>query len=432
VVNHPEVGAAPEADLLRPARAGWRLSLPTDPSTILGILVTVWVLVPASVVRPKIGWALLAVALAVLLLGLWRHAARVRWSAPAALLLVPLACATIATPRHGSLADLLQAATTMLLLVGSALLAAHCDRRQTDRLVLLVLLVALLELGVGAASAFLGLPAPWGYLGQHGAVFGVNELLPLLDGRVTGTMAHPIPFGMLMATASALALFALPRGGWGGRLLMSGAFAGGVLLSGSRSAALVLLLSLLAGVFWPGVSRRGVPTRLAVLAGAVAGLFLVDVADLTAVSSLSGSGSLSHRLQALDAARRLLGRPADEVFLGSGAGSLRSLFAGGLLQQDGFFAVDNQVVTTFAVAGVIGVAGLLAGAGAGLIRGDRATRPAALVVVLMFFSFDVLEWTAPALLLAVLLGLGAARATGRPDGEADVPSGDLVAPGPRA
>jgi hypothetical protein len=42
----------------------------------------------------------------------------------------------------------------------------------------------------------------------------------------------------------------------------------------------------------------------------------------------------------------------------------------------------------------------------GLLRGDRATRPAALVVVVLFFSFDVLQWNATAVLLAVLLGLG--------------------------
>ncbi|SNR41445.1 O-antigen ligase [Blastococcus mobilis] len=411
-------GAAPVGGLvLRPGPSRRSLVAITDPDVVLGAVLATWILFPASRVPPKIGWALLALSLALVLVALGRYADRLRWSAPATLLLLPGLCAVLSAPRYGSLADLLQTAATTLLLVGCALLAAHCDRRRTDRLIVLVLLVALAELAVAAASAVLGTPAPWGYLGEPGALFGVNELLPAVGGRATGTMAHPIPFGTLMAVASVLALFALPRYGRSVRVAASAGFAAGVLLSGSRSAALVLAVCLVLGWFWPGVARVGAPARLVLVGGVAAALFRVDLAGLTAVSSLAESGSLTHRLGAVDAGFRLLGRPAGELLLGSGAGSLPALFADGLLQQDGFRAVDNQVVTTFALAGLVGVAALLAAVGTGLLRGDRASRPAALVVVLMFLSFDVLQWTAAAVLLAVLIPLGTARPTSADVGE---------------
>jgi hypothetical protein len=87
-----------------------------------------------------------------------------------------------------------------------------------------------------------------------------------------------------------------------------------------------------------------------------------------------------------------------------------SLFAQGFLQQDGFFAVDDQWVTTFAVAGAVGLAALVAAVLFGLVHGTGPTRPAVLVPVLMFLSFDLLEWRATAVLFGVLIALGTGRA----------------------
>jgi hypothetical protein len=58
----------------------------------------------------------------------------------------------------------------------------------------------------------------------------------------------------------------------------------------------------------------------------------------------------------------------------------------------------------------------VAAVAAGLLRGDGSTRAGALVVVLAFAFFDTLEWTSTAVLLAVLVALGEARAPdeGRP------------------
>jgi O-antigen ligase len=263
-------------------------------------------------------------------------------------------------------------------------------------------------------------PAPWGYLGTPGTTFETNQLLAALGGRSTGTMAHPIPFGALMAVAVTLCFSSAT--GWPllVRLLAAAALSYGVALSGSRSAALVLALALLAAVMTPGVLRVGAAWRIAaalVLSGAV---LTVRATELPVVTGLEGTGSLTHRLAALDVVGRLADRSGDQVLLGSGAGSLDDLFAAGLLQLDGFFAVDNQLVATFAVAGLVGVLALVGAVVAGLVRGDRSTRPATLLLVLMFFSFDVLEWHSTAVLLVVLLVLGSGRR------DAVLPSGTAV------
>jgi hypothetical protein len=152
---------------------------------------------------------------------------------------------------------------------------------------------------------------------------------------------------------------------------------------------------------------------------------LVDVRELPILTSLAGTGSLTHRLGALEAVGRLSGRTAAEVLFGSGAGSSSHLFDQGLLQTDGFLAVDNQLVTTFATGGAVGVFFLLAAVLIGLLGGDRTTRAAALVPVLLFFSFDVLQWPATAVLLAVLVALGTSVARTAADDAGLPPAADV-------
>jgi hypothetical protein len=379
------------------------------PSTVLGAVLVLVTFVPTSRVSGTVAWALLGLAVLAVLTCVALHAPRLRWSAPAVLLLAVGAAAALSTVHHGTLPDLLRGLLTTALLAGCCLLAAHCTPADRDVVVAVVIALALAQLAFAAASAFLGLPAPWGLLGEAGSVFGRNELLPAVGGRTTGTMAHPIPFGTLMAAAAALAATArrlrpVPR------LVLTAACGSGVLLSGSRSAALVLLAGLLAGLLWPGATRTGVAGRVVVLLAAAVAVLASDVSTHPALTSLEGTGSLTHRLGALEAVGRLLGRPLPETILGSGQGSLRTLYADGLLQQDGFFAVDNQLVTTFALSGLVGVLCLVAAVGVGLLRGDRSTRAGALVVVLAFAFFDTLEWTSTAVLLALLIALGTARA----------------------
>jgi hypothetical protein len=202
-------------------------------------------------------------------------------------------------------------------------------------------------------------------------------------------------------------------------------------MSGSRSAAVVLCVAVLVAVVTPGVLRIGTAARVAVLLALAGGALYLQGKQLTALESLQGTGSLTHRVAAWDAAVRLLDRPVVQTVLGSGTGSLDDLFAAGFLQLDGFKAVDNQLVATFAVAGVVGLAALVGLFVVGVFRGDPAVRPAALLMIGMTMSFDLLEWNATAVLLIALATLGSAVRPARAVPEA--PAAEAVVrsrPGP--
>ncbi|MGY1751789.1 hypothetical protein [Blastococcus sp. SYSU D01042] len=396
--------------------------LATRPGAVLAVVVAAWAAVPALVAPPKLTWAVLAVLLALVLAALWRNQRTVRWTTPVTLVTVVLLCATVSSVHHGTLPELVPGAATAALLVGCTLLAVACGPDDVRLLARGLVLLALVELAVAMVTSATGLPSPWGYLGGPAPAYDANELVPALGGRSTGTTAHPIPFGTLMAVAAALCLTRATRWPVLVRALAGAAACYGLALSGSRSAAVVLCAATLVAVLTPGALRIGTAARIAtVLLTGILALRLQD-ATLAIYSSLEGTGSLTHRLAALDAAGRLLDRPFAQTFLGSGTGSLDDLFDAGLLQLDGFFAVDNQLVATFAVAGLVGLAALCAALLLGLLRGDPQVRPAALVLLGMLLSFDLLEWNATAVLLlaVVTLGSGVARPA-RPGRGAAVP-----------
>jgi hypothetical protein len=387
----------------------------TRPGLVLVVVLGTWTAVPTLVAPPKLGWALTAGLLALVVNALWRHVRDVRWTSPVTLLTVVLVGGVVSSAHFGTLLGLGTNATTALLVLGCALLAACCGPADVRLLIRGLVVLALVQLAVALAGLFLGASAPWGYLGTPGVSFETNPLLPGAGGRFTGTMAHPIPFGTLMAVAAAVCVPRLTGWRLPVRLAATAALGYGVALSGSRSAALALGVALIVTVLAPGVMRISTTWRIVAVLALTAVMLTVNASELTVVSSLQGTGSLTHRLAAWDAFARLADRSPVQTLFGSGAGSLPDLFASGLLQLDGFFAVDNQLVATFAVAGLVGVVALVAAVVVGLLRGHRGTRPAALLVVLMFGVFDVLEWTATTVLVAVLLCLGTAR---RSDGAA--------------
>lgn len=377
----------------------------TRRGVVLLAVVAAWTAVPSTVASPKLTWLVTLGLLALVANALWWHQLHLQWTARVGLVAVLLVCGTLSMLHFGTLAELATATAAGLLLLGCALLAATAGADDVRFLARGLMALALVELVAATASALLGVPAPWGYLGEAGSTFEVNPLVPELSGRATGTMAHPIPFGTVMALSVLLALSPVLRWPTSLRLLAAAGGTFGVALSGSRSAALSLLVTVLVATLLPGALRLHPVARTVVLLGSVAAFLSVQVGSLAVVTSLQGTGSLTHRLGALDAAERLADRPLAQTLLGSGTGSLHDLFTAGLLQLDGFFAVDNQFVATFATAGLLGVLALAALVVAGLVGGHRATRPAALLMVSMFLSFDVLEWNATAVLTVVLLVL---------------------------
>ena len=209
-----------------------------------------------------------------------------------------------------------------------------------------------------------------------------------------------------MAVAALLIIFAKSEWKFPVRLLASLPFVFGILLSGTRSAIIGLAAAGLIGIFLPRIFKHPTAWRTAIAAVAVVALLTVNLSALPVFSTLDGTGSLEHRTAALSAFWTLTDRDAPQVIFGSGYGSSRFLFYQGLLQGDGFFAIDNQLVTAFALAGVVGLAALLVLVLFGFVKGHRPTRPAAILLVGMFFSFDLLQWTFMLVLFAALIALG--------------------------
>lgn len=390
----------------RPLRRG---PLLLRPGVVLAGVVAAWSAVPSLVAPPKLAWATLAGLLVLVGASLWLHARRLRWTTPVTLLTVLFLCGAVSVLHHGTMLELQIGGASALLLIGCAVLAVNCGPDDVRWLSRGLVLVALGQLAVALAESLFDVASPWGYLGGARPGYDLNQLLPSLGVRSHGLLAHPIPFGTLMAVAAALCLTRAT--GWSLPVrVVAGAAAGyGLAMSGSRSAALVLCIAVLLTVLVPGTFRIGAATRVAAVLGLAGAALILRNADIEALESLEGTGSLTHRLAAFDAAVRLIDRPLAQTLLGSGTGSLDDLFDAGLLQLDGFFAVDNQLVATFAVAGLVGLAALVAVLLLGLLRGDPQVRPAALVMAGMVMSFDLLEWNVTAVLLVglVLAGSGA-------------------------
>ncbi len=112
-----------------------------------------------------------------------------------------------------------------------------------------------------------------------------------------------------------------------------------------------------------------------------------------------------HRLNSFLAVPTLFdGRTAIEVLFGSG--SVPDLYARGILVNDGFYAIDNQFVTTFALGGILGV--FAHGVFALIVV--RNTRERLLIVThALFFltalSFDFMLWYAGMALFFSVAGI---------------------------
>jgi len=288
----------------------------------------------------------------------------------------------------------------------------------------------------GCAEAVLGVveafvthrPLPWGYkvLSTGRSFVSPNRVLPGGLDRVEGTLGHPIPFAVLLAVCLVVVLLA-PRGTFSRPAVVVAVpvLSGGLLLSGSRSVLLALLVAAVHGVLTADTARRAavvVVSGLAVVVGAV----LLGQAIVEGVGVLVASGSWENRWGALESVPLLFTRPLVEVLVGSGFGSEPELYARGLLPQTGFTTVDNQLVTTFATVGLLGVAGLVALFVVGFRTAGRAGRGVVLVMAVALFSFDYFAWFSMVVLLHAGLALDDETARRR-----DLPA-DGLAEAPRA
>jgi hypothetical protein len=265
--------------------------------------------------------------------------------------------------------------------------------------------VALLQVCLGGIELLTKRPAPWGY-GRYSNGLEAKLTNPFLGDvviRVEGSTGHPIIFGVVMLIALCVVLLTPSVSGRFWNFVLSLAFVLGLVVSGTRitlvAAALVLAYAIVTSS--RGARWRGIVVGLAAVFGGIA--FSANIGQK--VSELVVSGSFTNRLGAVESVPGLMGRGLFDVFFGSGFGSEPSLFASGYLQQNGFGIVDNQFVTTLAVAGIFGLLGLAAVLVVGLRNATGIVRAVMIVMIVMMFSFDYLRWPVMVMLLTTFVSI---------------------------
>lgn len=230
-----------------------------------------------------------------------------------------------------------------------------------------------------------------------------NELIASIP-RAQGTFGHPLPFAFMITLGAVLVAKArikvLPK------FVLLGLLAAGVVVSGSRNAVLLYVGLVLVTLILPSIIVRvQLVLILVITAGILAAPFLIDQ-----LLTLTNSGSVVHRLGAIDSIGRLLNlRDMQQVFLGDGASSTPRLFGEGLLQRDGFEAVDNQYVLLLAQSGILGLAVILGLFVAAFRRSSGVLRLMLLGAYAEAMIFDLLTWPSTAFILWALIAVALSR-----------------------
>lgn len=296
---------------------------------------------------------------------------------------------------------LLDVAKFGLTVLPIAMVARRLDGTGQRHLARWVIWLAVVEAVLALTQKLYATPAIWGWVGIPGVpTAGVNPLWAEPAGRAMGSMGHAIPLGLLLGAAAILAVLsaALERRSTQG-LTVALMFAG-AMAAGSRSAiivtAVVLTFALLA---FPN-RLRNFWTVWATSFVVVYVIVFVDLRQLTLVESLSGSASLTVRQSSWNFFGQLWDeRSFVENIIGSA--DIQTLRAKGFFDPQ--FAIDNNFVTVFALAGAVGLALLLAIIVGALRWSAPVGLTLSLFVVGMFFAFDIVQWQFPTALLVVAL-----------------------------
>lgn len=231
-----------------------------------------------------------------------------------------------------------------------------------------------------------------------------NELIPSMT-RAQGTLAHPLPYAFTLILGCAL-LMRSEGGRSAGKVLLWAMLAAGIIASGSRNAIALFVIVTLLGLIKPrAVGRFGFATFVAVVGGIVALPFILEQ-----IERLTGSGSVFHRMGALDSIERLIfARGIWPSMFGDGSAATPRLFSTGLLQTDGFEAVDNQYVLTLAQEGIIGLVILILILAVAFKRADATLKLILFAIMAECMIFDLLSWPSMAIYAWVFIGVAIGR-----------------------
>lgn len=281
----------------------------------------------------------------------------------------------------------------MLLGVGIGLIASSMNARERGLVWTVVILVAVGIAGVLVTEVFV-----LGRVLFAAEAYGKN---PFISGMIRGqaTVEHPLVAGFVCVVG----LFAVLRSRAKAplKIVVVLLMLAGVLATGSSTTVVVAAAGILG---WLLVVRGRISfLRVGFMILVGAGVVVLSIAPTALLDDVFGSQS-AHRLNSLRAVPRLLfERSLLESLFGSGFGSARNLYGRGIIDDDGFFAIDNQFVTILASAGVIGFVLFTIFVVRVFLSARTQDRVYFVFLLAVFFGFDVLPSPAAGALFVVFV-----------------------------
>lgn len=313
-------------------------------------------------------------------------------------------------------AALLQLAAVLPLVM----LYPIADRTTVLRFLRFFIAIAVVEALLGIIEvARLSRPA-WGYLGDVNEYEKQNQFVQSFDLRGMGTLAHPIPLGMMCAFSIVL-LIQLPV--FRSRVTTMIAIAvlsAGILASGTRTAALACVAGVIVAVLHMRSSKRLAWTSvLTVFAGVL--ILWIDIVRILGFSGIEATHSFTHRQDGWRAWPTLFSRPVTHVAMGTSEQERNELEAFSYLNS-GFAAVDNAWVSVTLSWGLVGLVSAALVFLVPMLR-VRDSRPLIAMLFVFSFSFDLLVWNIGlfVLLVAILAGSWCTAHPG--ESKANIPDG---------
>ena len=361
----------------------------------LGLAESILVLLPSSIFRSLQGGALYPILLSVVLIvfGLVKHRKPLQVTRSFKLVFAIYFITAISTLTSESVDWFYLPQCFFAPLI--FLTISNLSESEAKNLAKVTLWLGILETLLAVPEVLIG-KGP--FLGQQITVTVENHFLPGLI-RAQGTLDHPLVLSLILLLGLSFLQdlnFDIYKKVIAGSVLLVGIF-----LTGSVSAAITALLL----IVWLAFGQKNHAVKiLATCMICLSGIWIV-FSGAQIPESLSREVNFSHRTASLQAVPNLvtMREPLNAIF-GSGVGSIRTLFENGVIQNDGFFVVDNQYVSTLVASGLVGLMFFAWLIYLTVRNSSPSKAPSVFVLLFMALSFDYLLWYS--LLIPVFFVLG--------------------------
>jgi hypothetical protein len=294
----------------------------------------------------------------------------------------------------------------LLVFLGAANLNWNLRPRVALALIIAACLQAILAILESLAKLDVVRDLITGSAGAERYILRHNLILGDWTNRAQGTLGYPIPFAAFLTAAFFVALLS---GVIRNRVVLISILLllmTGIMLSGTRSAAVALAVGLASWCVSLLISARVQRKRLPGLVLAIIATLVVGAAGgaFFVRSLLIGDFSLLHRSAVIDTAWGLGELPLPRLLFGSGYNSATRLFDEGILRTGGLQVIDNALISQVIASGLIGLVLLLVVLVLAVKRAGIATRSVLVAIVAFYFFFDVMSWHAMTGILFAAIG----------------------------